>query len=644
VLQRWSARGVRLEGFFLAFYSYISTHARRALACVFIVSAVPAVSFAQPAQVMVITASRVPVAVEKLASDVVMIDRAAIEASTADSVADLLRREALVQLSRSGGPGQSTGVLLRGAASVNTVVLVDGVRIGSATLGYAQLDALSVAQIERIEVLRGPGSSLYGADAVGGVVQIFTRRGASGLRLDAQAGVGGYGSGEASFGVRGAQDAWDYAVSAGRERSRGVSALRPGDAFGNYNPDTDGFSLGTAQASAGLTPTSGHRIGLTLVRTRLNAQYDGSEFLAPTFAQDASPDFRNRLNTDVAALDWRGELNARMTATARVARSVDDLRSGGLQVERFRTVRERATGQLAWKLGALGELTGALEHLQETADVSAFDAPVRRRINAVVMALSGDAAPWSWQADLRRDDSSDFGGVTTARIGGSFQVDSRLRLRALAGTTFRAPSFNDLYYPGYGVSTLRPERGRSIEIGLNWREGESEASATVWRNAVRDLIGYESDAALCPADAAYSFGCARNLSRARMQGATFAASHLAGLVALKAQLDLVDAKDQLTHQRLNRRAAHQGSLQADWQAGAWTLGASVLLVGSRPDGGAQLPAETTLDFVATWRFMPEWQLQAKLLNATDVGVQPVRDYQGLGRQAWLVLRYGGELK
>ena len=592
----------------------------------------------------VVTASREPVAADRLAADVVVIDRAAIEASTADSVADLLRREAAAQLSRSGGPGQATGLLLRGAAAVNTVVLVDGVRIGSATLGYAQLDALSLAQIERIEVLRGPGSSLYGADAVGGVVQIFTRRGTQGLHIDAHVGVGGYGSQEGSIALTGAHGAWDYAATLAREHSRGVSALRPGDAFGNYNPDADGYALNSVQLRAGLTPVPGHRIGLTLMGTRLNAQYDSSEFLAPTFAQDASPDFRNRLNTDVAALDWRGELNRGVTATARVARSVDELRSGGVQVDQFRTVRERFTAQLAWKTGALGELIGALEHLQETADVSTFAQPVKRRGSAVVLALNGDAGPWSWQADLRRDDSSDFGGVTTARLGGNVKMADGLRLRAAGGTTFRAPSFNDLYYPGYGVSSLRPERGRSVELGLNWRNGASAASATVWRNTVRDLIGYESDAALCPADPAYSFGCARNLSRARMQGATLAASHQAGPVALKAQFDLVDAKDQITHQRLNRRAAHQASLSADWQAGPWAAGASVLRVGSRPDGGVVLPAETTLDLVASWRFLPQWQLQAKLLNATDVDVQPVRDYQGLGRQAWLVLRYGGAVK
>jgi vitamin B12 transporter len=591
---------------------------------------------------VVVTGVREPTAIDRLAADVVVIDRRAIAESSADSVADLLRREAGVQLSRNGGPGQSTGILLRGAASVNTVVLVDGMRIGSATLGYAQLDALSLANIERIEVLRGPGSSLYGADAVGGVVQIITRQGAAGGLLTAALGVGGYGSREASAGVSGVSGVWDVALSLGREQSDGVSAVRPGDTWGNHNPDTDGYALNTAQARIGLRPAAGHRLGLTLLRTRLNAQYDATEYAPPSYAPDNTPDFRNRLETDVASLDWRGRYGS-LTASARAAHSVDDLRSGGTQIDRFRTARDHLTAQLAWQAGALGELVGAVEHLREEASSTSFMADVSRRNDAVVLALNGAASGWNWQADLRHDDSSDFGGVTTGRLGGSLKLSPALKLRALAGTTYRAPSFNELYFPGYGVATLQPERGRSVELGLDWRSGASQASATLWRNQLRELIGYESDPTRCPDPTLYSFGCARNLSQARLQGLTLAGSHQAGALGLKAQIEVLDAKDSSTGARLNRRAAHQACVTADWQAGAWRYSASVLRLGARPDGGAELAAETTLDLAATWRPAPRWTVQAKLLNATDTDVQPVRGYQGLGRQAWLVLRYEGAL-
>ena len=607
---------------------------------------------AAAAQTVVITGSREPLAPERLAADVAVIDSDTIRLSTADSLADLLRREAGLQLSRNGGPGQSSGLFIRGTASQQSLVLVDGVRVGSATLGYAAVEALSLSQVERVEVLRGPGSSVYGADAVGGVVNLITRRGTGAPQFDGRVAVGGYGSSEASAGVRGAfgpggpngtSGAFDYAAVLSSERSKGVSALRPGDQFGNYNPDRDGYQLDAAQLRVGFKPAAGHRVGLSVLQTRLNAQYDASEFLPPTFAQNAAPDFRTRLRTGVAALDWRGEIATGLVGSARASRSEDDARSGGTAVDRFRTVRQLGVAQLAWQTGVLGQLVAALEHQRDEATSTSYVAGVQRSNNALALELTGAAGPWSWQTDARRDDNSDFGGISTARLGGGYTLLPGLRLRALAGTTFRAPSFNDLVFPGYGVPTLRPERGQSVEVGIHWRAAHSEAAATVYRNSVRDLIAYESDASRCPPDPAYAFGCAANIDRARLQGATLSGMQRVGPWTLKAQVDFLRARDTLTGAPLPRRASEQATLGADWTAGAWSAGASVLRLGSRPDGGKTLAAETTLDLSGTWRFAPAWALQAKLLNATDRDREPARDYQGLGRQAWLVLRYEPKL-
>jgi len=594
---------------------------------------------AQTAPAVVVTGTREPLAPERLAGDVVVIDADTLRDTTADSLADLLRREAGVQISRSGGPGQSTGLFIRGTSSQQSVVLVDGVRVGSATLGYAALEALSLAAAERIEVLRGPGSSLYGADAVGGVVQIVTPRGGPDDTFVGRAALGGYGSSEWSAGWRGASGALDLAATLSSERSDGVSALRPGDAFGNHNPDADGYRLDTGQLRLGLTPATGHRIGLTVLRTRLASQYDGSEFLPPDYAQDASADFRRQLDTEVTALDWRGSLATDLVATVRASRSVDDSLDGGSVKERFRTEREQLAAQLAGQAGVAGQWVAAVEHDDDRAQATTYIADVRRRNTAGVLELTGNAGPWSWQGDLRLDDNSDFGSVTTGRLGGGWRFATGWRLRALAGTTFRAPSFNDLYYPGYGVSTLQPERGRSIEAGLAWRDAASEAAATVYRNRVQDLIGYESDRSRCPSDPAYDFGCAANVKSATLQGATLAAAQRSGAWRLKAQFDWLDASDDATGEPLPRRAERQGTLGVDWAAGAWGWAASVMYVGERPDGGKTLAAETTLDLAASWQIAGPWSLQAKLLNATDVDREPVRDYQAPGRQAWLVLRY-----
>ena len=588
---------------------------------------------------IVVTGSREPQPIERVTADVVVIDAERIRASSADSVEDLLRREAGVQVSRNGGPGHPAGVFIRGAGSGNTVVLVDGVRIGSGTLGQVAFEGLGLSQIDRIEVLRGPGSSLYGADAVGGVVQIFTKRGEGAPRFTANGAVGSYGSYHGGGAVSGATGGFDYAASLGREKSRGVSTLRPDDEFGNYNPDDDGHVRNTAQFKLGYTPAVGHRFGVNAVRSSLDAQYDASEYAPPNFTQDATPDFRNKLDTSVVSLDYRGVLAPNWTASAQLAHNDDDLKSGGTTVDRFRTRRDQLTWQNAVKFGADHQLMLAYEHLAEKAESAAFAGQEKRSNNAFVLGYVGEFGPQALTADLRRDQNSVYGGETTGRLGWSTEAAKGVRLRALAGTTFRAPSFNELFYAGYGVPGITPEHGRSIELGINWRAGDSEASATVYRNRVRNLIAYESDNTLCPADPSYSFGCARNIGRARLQGATLSGAQRFGALRISGTVDFLDAKDQDTGRRLARRAAHQESFAAEYDLGAWRIGAALLAVGARPDGSATLGRYATLDLSTRWRFAPQWQLEAKLLNATDRQYEPARDYQPLGRQAWIGVRY-----
>ena len=593
-----------------------------------------------PPQSVVVTGARVPLASDQLAADVVVISAETLRSTSADSLADVLRREAGMQISRTGGPGQGTGIFIRGATSQQTVVLIDGVRVGSDTLGFAALESVPLAQVDHIEILRGPGSSLYGADAVGGVVQVFTKAGTGGPKAELRAAVGGYGSQEYSGGLRGSSGAWDYAATVASEKSRGVSALGPNDPYGNYNPDRDGYALASGQLRIGLRPAADQRIGLTLVRNHISAQYDSSEYLPPLYQQNSAPDFRNHQTTEVAAVDWRGALAAGLSGSARLSSSADDDFTGADALSTFRTTRQQASAQLAWQTGALGQLVGALEHSRDAGRSSDYTGPVSRRTTAVMAELTGAAAGWSWQGDLRRDDNSDFGAVTTGSLGGGYVLRPGLRLRLQAGTTFRAPSYNDLYYPGYGVATLQPEHGRSAEVGLAWRTAASEASLTVFRNAVRNLIGYQPDPTQCPPGPAYPYGCAGNTSRARLQGATLAGAQRAGAWSFKAQLDFLAANDETTGARLPRRAAHQGTLGADWTAGDWTVGATVLLLGGRPDvGGYWLAPENTLNLAAQWRAAPRWEWQLKLLNATNVTQVPAYGYQGLGRQAWLVLRY-----
>ncbi len=589
--------------------------------------------------IVVVTGAREPLPAQRLVGDVVVIDADRIRASAGDSLEDLLRREAGLQLSRNGGPGASTGLFIRGASSASTLVLVDGVRIGAATTGQAEFEGLSLSQIERIEVLRGPASSLYGADAVGGVVQIFTRRGQAEPRVSLAGAVGQLGAREASIAADARVGLFDLAASVSADRNQGVSALRPGDLFGNFNPDRDGYSRRGAQAQVGYSPADGQRIGLQATSSRLNARYDGSEFLPPTFAQDNSPDFRNRLAMRSAALDHRAEWGPGLVTLLRATRQTSDLESGGSALDRFLTERSQWEAQATWNAAPGQQWTLAVEHLRERSSSTSFVADVARDNDAVVAAYAGRWGAVDLQVEARHDDNSIWGGVRTGRAAAAWEVASGWRLRGVAGTTFRAPSFNDLYFPGFGVATLQPERGRSLEFGLSWTGRDGDAALTTYRNEVRDLVGYEPDRSYCPPSADYDFGCARNIGRARLQGATLAAGWRTGPWSWRGTADFLDAKDLATGARLTRRAAHQETVAIDYRGQGWSVGAEVLRVGARPEAGDVLAAYATVDLKARWRLSPAWSLTARLLNATDRDHEPALDYRPLGRQAWLGMRY-----
>jgi vitamin B12 transporter len=591
-----------------------------------------------PASTVQVIGTRAPTALDRVVADVVVIERDRIRASSADSIEDLLRREGGIQLSRNGGPGQSASVLIRGSSASNTLVLIDGVRIGSATLGQTDLAAISLAQVERIEIMRGPGSSLYGADAIGGVVNIVTRRGDGAPYLTANIAAGNYRSGEGVLALSGSHSDFDYALSASGERSDGVSAILPGDDFGQFNPDDDGFERSGVQLSGGYRWRPGQRIGASYSASRLDSQIDSAQFLPPAFLPDATPDFRSKLGTQLATIDYQGTLSDAWSTSLRASYQSDALRSGADTVSEYDTRRRQLTWLNTWTPRAGQQWVAAIDLLAEAIFSSDYSAPERDN-TGLVLGYTGQFGANKLQLDMRYDHNSVYGNQSTGKLGWGVDLAGGWSLRALAGTAFRAPTFNDLYFPGYGVATVLPERSRSVEFGVDYRADTLSMKATAYHNRVSDLIGYQSDPARCPPG--FDFGCANNVSQALLRGITLQGAMQWREFQFSAALDWLDAEDTGTGQSLPRRASNQQTLAADWNRGPWQLGATLLNVGSRPDAGVILPSYALLNLNGRYRFAPLWQLEARLLNAADKAYEPVHDYQGLGRQFWIGLRYDG---
>jgi len=593
---------------------------------------------ANPGDTVQVIGTRAPTALNRVVADVVVIDRDRIRATSADSLEDLLRREGGIQLSRNGGPGQNASVLIRGSGASNTLVLIDGVRIGSATLGQTDLATISLAQVERIEILRGPGSSLYGADAIGGVVNVVTRRGEGALHVQGNAAVGNRASGEAYVAASGAQRGFDYALSLSGETSDGVSAVLPGDLFGIYNPDDDGFTRYGLQLAGGYSWQPGQRIGLSYNASQNRSQFDSAEYPPPNFLPDPSPDFRNRTTTQLTTLQYQGELAADWVALLRASYQTDQLKAGANVVSQYDTTRRQITAQATWTPSPQHQLVGAVDLLTEAIESTDYSAPDRDN-TGLVLGYTGRFGAQKLQADLRWDHNSVYDNQTTGKLGWGMDLAEGWSVRAVAGTAFRAPTFNDLYFPNFGVVTLSPERSRSIEAGLNYQAVLTSVSATAYYNKVSDLIGYQADPNQCPPG--FAFGCAGNTARALLQGITLQGLQQWGAFQFTLALDWLNAKDRDTGQTLARRAANQQTFAVDWNEGPWQLGGALLRVSSRPDAGVLLPAYALLNLNARWRFERFWQLEFRLQNAFDKDYQPARDYQDLGRQAWAGLRYDG---
>jgi vitamin B12 transporter len=593
---------------------------------------------ANPGDAVQVIGTRAPTALNRMVADVVVIDRERIRATSADSLEDLLRREGGIQLSRNGAAGQSASVMIRGSAASNTLVLIDGVRIGSATLGQTDLAAISLAQVERIEIMRGPGSSLYGADAIGGVLNIVTRRGDGAPYVSGNIAGGNHRSGEAYAAVSGSDERIDYALSLSGETSDGVSAVLPGDLFGIHNPDDDGFSRYGLQLAGGVSWQKGQRIGLSYSASRLRSRFDSAEYPPPTFAPDPSPDFRSRLTTQLTTLQYQGAMSSEWTNLLRASYQSDQLRSGATAVSIYDTTRRQLTAQTTWTPTAQHQVVAAVDLLTESIHSSEYNAPERDNTGLIV-GYTGRFGAQKLQADLRWDHNSLYDNQTTGKLGWGMDVAPGWSVRAVAGTAFRAPTFNDLYFPNFGVTTLLPERSRSIEAGVNYQAEQTSVSATAYYNKVSDLIGFQSDPSQCPPG--LDFGCADNTSRALLQGITMQGLQQWGHFQFTLALDWLNAKDRDTDQTLNRRAANQQTLAVDYNLGPWQLGGTVLRVSQRPDAGVLLPAYALLNLNARWRFERLWQIELRLQNAFDKDYEPARDYQDAGRQFWIGLRYDG---
>lgn len=574
---------------------------------------------------VVVTATRMPQQAGEVIADTTVIHAEEIARSGAGSVADILQRQRGIEITRNGSAGAATSVFLRGANSNQVVVLLDGVRVGSATTGAASWNAVPLAAIERIEIVYGPLSTLYGTDAIGGVIQIFTRKGEGSPIASASVGAGSNGTRQADASAAGSQHAFSYAFGAGYEESDGFSATRPG-AFG-FNPDEDGYRRRNLNGRVAYGVAPGHEIGAQVLVSRLRAQYDSG---AGSFDTHSDQD----LNT--AALFMNNQILPSWRSTLQLARSEDKQGSfssaAASGVSQIDTRQDEFTWQNAI---ALGQDTLQLLYSHRKEEVPAMQ---RTRItNAYAAAYSARRGSHLFDASARHDRSSVYGNKNTGAAGYGYDFGQGLRASASVGTSFRAPTFNELYYPGYGLPGNRPEKGRNHELGLRYDGKDVELDARYFRNRLSDMI---VSATPCPTRPG---SCAYNVNEALLEGLSIGGSTRIAGIKLRGSVDWQDPRDETTGKQLARRAKKHASFAADYTAGTLKAGAEWQLSGGRFDDAAKLRplgGYGLLNLYTSWQFTPELSLLVRLNNVADKHYELARHYGAAGRTWFAALRYG----
>ena len=605
----------------------------RALGALALLAAIPssaALAAEADTATVIVTATRQPQRANELLADVSTITREEIEAAGQTSLPELLAREPGITYSANGAPGSASSLFIRGTNSNHTVILVDGTRVGSATLGTTALERIPLAHIERIEILRGPASALYGADALGGVIQIFTRQGSGPARVNAEVAYGSDNTKKLSAGVSGQQESWKYSFQASRDETDGFSSIR-NKKNANWNPDDDGFRNTAFSGSLAYRFNKDHEVGLNAFSSDGRNDYDSS------WPRPASSDYRSEHRVTGYSLYSRNRLLPDWQSTVRLGRGIDDNReyADGIKNSTMKTEQDQFSWQNDIKL-SLGKALLAAEWLrQDISSTSQYDRS-ERTIKSLLAGWGANAGNHRWQINLRHDDISQTGSKNTRALSYGYQINEVWRTHAAYGTAFKAPSMNDLYWPGTGNPHLKPEYARNREVALHYETAQHTASLTYFRNNIEDLIQWRPQS---PGSWAW---VPQNVDSAKITGWSLAWKGRFGPFALRSSLDLTDPRDKETDKRLVRRARRQASVGVDYTANAWTLGGEVIASGPRFDdmqNTARMGGYALTNLTASYRLDKDVSLFARINNVFDKQYELVRYYGTSGLNALVGLRY-----
>ncbi|HSC79320.1 MAG TPA: TonB-dependent receptor [Chitinolyticbacter sp.] len=573
---------------------------------------------------VIVTATRIESPRSSLSSDTTVLSSDDLAQSGATSLGEALSRVGGVEFARSGGLGQPASLYLRGANSNHTLVLIDGQRVAPGADGASSFDTVPLALIDRIEIVRGSASGLYGADAVGGVVQIFTKSGSGSPAGTVSVDVGSFHTvgGSASYG--GELGNTRFSVGADARNSHGYNLTRPESSM--YEADQDAWRQRSANFNLAHDLTQNNEIGVRGMTVESIADYDGGAF-------DDRPQSERKQSNIALYSNNRFTENWQSDLLVGQGRDRYETRGNYPYYSKIKQSQAQWTNTLT---STAGQWLLGLEYLEEKLESDTEYDETRRDNKAALIGWQQDFGAHHLQANARIDDNSQFGDKTTGGIGYAWRFTQGWQLFANAGTSFHAPSFVDLYYPswpGYppvANPDLVPEQGRSLDGGVRWQGGGWNADATAFYNRVRDLIVLDEN---------YT---PQNVADARIRGLTLNGGGRLGSLELAANATWQNAEDEANGTLLPRRAKAYGGAHIAQTLGDWRWSAHMAASGKRYDRRdevGELGGYAVFDLGVDYRIAKAWQASLRVNNVFDRDYEYAAGYNTAGRNLFLKLAY-----
>jgi len=596
-----------------------------------VMALIPGFVFAQE-DAVVVTASRTQQRLRDAIPHTTVLTEKEIRDSQAVDLPTLLRSEAGFEMAQTGGIGAVPSPLsLRGNSSARTLVLIDGVRIEDSGVGSTALQHLMLDQIERVEIVRGNVSSLYGSNAVGGVIQVFTRRGQGAPAPSASIMAGSRNTTDLHVGYGGELGETRFSLAASRFDTRGFSAIDPAQAP-LANPDPDGYRNQGLSFSASRRLSPAHEVGVAVFGTEAWGDYD-----RPTFTL---PSDQHRSNQELSMLQgwWEARFieawKSRLTAAENKDHRTDTLNGA------FSNSAHTRTRQLIWdnevRVAPPHAFTLGLEGRNQTLDsASSFGgSPLREReVSAGRVGYLGRLGEHTLQANYRYEDYSDFGAEGTYYLGYGYDLSRAWRVTLSQGTAFRAPTFLDLD-PAFGNPSLQPERSKTNELGVQWASGPHRLRVVLFDTEYQDAIVLDN------------LFIPQNVQTAANEGIEASYSGVLAGIDLRASLTLQDPVEQdrtsSAPQQALRRAKTLAAISAFRGFGALRLGVDWRSSGERRDQSITdstvtvfEPAYSVLNLLARYQLSKNIYFGARLENALDEEYRLVSGYNTAGRGVFL---------